>query len=487
MRGLLLFFVWCVAALAAGPIAAQAQEQPARVPLAKHLYDFDGMQKRRVVRVVVPFSKTLYFLDGGRQLGLAVEFGAELEKELNKGKKKEIEKIRVAFIPLPRGKLLSALEDGIGDIAMGNLTITEARRATVDFSAPLADDAREVLVTGPSASAIADPSELSGKEIHVRPSSSYYEHLAKISAGFEKAGRAPITIKQIDENLEDEDILEMVNAGLLPWTVVDRHKANIWATVFADIKVRDDILVSEHGQIAWAIRKNSPKLKAVLDDFVKTHRAGTTFGNMLKNSYYKSDKMLKRAYAPADAERFKQLLAIFRRHAAAYAFDHLMLVAQGYQESQLDQSRRSPRGAVGIMQLLPKTAADKAVGIRGIDKDADLNVKAGTKYLRYLMDTYLDDPAVEPRNRFLFALAAYNAGPGNLRKFRAKARDMGLDPNIWFGNVENGAAAIVGRETVQYVSNIYKYYVAYSLLAEHTGAATALAGGDPLPMPKTPQ
>ena len=151
-----------------------------------------------------------------------------------------------------------------------------------------------------------------------------------------------------------------------------------------------------------------------------------------------------------------------------------MLMAQGYQESQLDQSRRSPRGAVGIMQLLPSTAADKAVGIHGIDKDQNLNVEAGSKYLRYLIVTYLDDPAVTPRNRMLFAFAAYNAGPGNLHKFRAKAKDMGLDPNLWFGNVENAAAAIVGRETVQYVSNIYKYYVAYGLLAVQAQEATTI-------------
>lgn len=140
--------------------------------------------------------------------------------------------------------------------------------------------------------------------------------------------------------------------------------------------------------------------------------------------------------------------------------------AQGYQESQLDQTRRSPRGAVGIMQLLPSTAKDKAIGISGIDKDAARNVEAGTKYLRHLVDTYIDGDDLQPRDRQLFAFAAYNAGPGNLRKFRSKAKAMGLDPNVWFGNVENAAAEIVGRETVQYVSNIYKYYVAYSLLVD---------------------
>ncbi|HEV7322840.1 MAG TPA: lytic transglycosylase F [Ensifer sp.] len=478
----LLFGILILLFAGAANVWAQSSEQASekflRTMLVPHKDDFDGMEKRRLVRILVPFSKTIYFIDRGQQLGTAVEFGTALENELNKGVKKQIDKIRIGFVPMPRAKLLSALEEGLGDIVMANLTITEARLARVDFTDPLFDEAKEVLVTGPSSPAIASLDDLSGKEINVRRSSSYYEHLVALSAKFEKAGRAPIALKDMDENLEDEDVLEMINAGLLPWTVVDKYKADIWATVFTDLKVRDDIVVSDHGQIAWAIRKDSPKLAGVLNDFVKTHRIGTTFGNILKNTYYKGDKMLKRAYAPEDVARFKQLVEIFRKHGSTYSFDHLMLMAQGYQESQLDQSRRSHRGAVGIMQLMPATAADKSVNIRGIDKDEDLNVEAGTKYLRYLVDTYINDPKVTPKDQLLFAFAAYNAGPGNLRKFRAKAKDMGLDPNLWFGNVENAAAAIVGRETVQYVSNIYKYYIAYSLLAAHDAeAATAKGGG----------
>lgn len=444
---------------------------PARPPLvSKHLGDLDGMAERRMVWIIVPFSKTIYFVDRGQQFGTAVEFGRALEQQLNKGKKKEVDKVRVGFVPLPRDRLLPALEEGLGDIVIANLTVTEARLSQVDFTEPLYGEASEVLVTGPAAPAIASIADLAGQEIRVRLSSSYYEHLAALNADFEKNGRAPIQIKPIDENLEDEDLLEMVNAGLLSWTVIDKHKADIWAKVFTDIAVRSDIVISDHDQIAWAIRKDSPKLKSVLDDFIKTHRIGTTFGNIVRNNYYKSDKMLKRAYAPADVEKFKTLVEIFRKYGGAYSFDYVLLMAQGYQESQLNQSLRSPRGAVGIMQLLPSTAADKSINISGIDKDEDRNVEAGSKYLRYLIDTYVDDEGVAPRDRVLLAFAAYNAGPANLRKFRSKAKDMGLDPNVWFGNVENSAAEIVGRETVQYVSNIYKYYVAYDLLAQRLTA-----------------
>ncbi|WP_199227078.1 lytic transglycosylase F [Aminobacter sp. AP02] len=459
--------IWAM--LWASMIAVFAQSNDAAMPLllGKHLTDFDGMAQRRIVRIIVPFSKTIYFVDRGKQLGTAVEFGRALEEVLNKGKKREVDKIRVGFVPLPRARLLPALVDGTGDIVMANLTVTEARKSLVDFTEPLFGEANEVLVTGPAAPAIASITDLAGQAIPVRRSSSYHEHLTALNADFERKGLKPVQIDKIDENLEDEDLLEMVNAGLLNWTVVDKHKAEIWGDVFADLAVRSDVVISEHGQIAWAIRKDSPQLKSVLNDYVKTHRIGTTFGNIVRNTYYKSDKMLKRAYAPADVEKFKTLVEIFRKHGSTYSFDYLMLMAQGYQESQLDQSLRSGRGAVGIMQLLPSTAADKSVNILGIDKDEDKNVEAGSKYLRYLIDNYVDDPGIAPRDRVLLAFAAYNAGPANLRKFRAKATDMGLDPNVWFGNVENSAAEIVGRETVQYVSNIFKYYVAYDLLARH--------------------
>ncbi len=441
--------------------------------------DLDGMKQRRLIRILVPYSKTIYFIDKGRQFGTAVELGQALEKWLNAGKKNEIERIRIAFVAKPRDQLLPALEQGLGDIAAGNLTITAERQKIVDFTAPLLTGVKEILVTGPAASEIKSLPDLAGKEIFVRSSSSYREHLVAANTKLEAAGLPGIVIKLIDEHLEDEDLMEMVNAGILPWCIVDNHKAEIWAKVFSEVRIRSDISFSDDGEIAWALRKNSPLLKSELDHFVEKHKVGTTFGNILRKRYFKDDKMLRRAYAPAEAEKFRQFVELFRKHGATYTLDYLLLAAQGYQESQLDQSRRSPRGAVGVMQLLPSTATDKAVGITGIDKSEDRNIEAGSKYLRHIIDTYLDDPALDQRSQLLFALAAYNAGPGNLRKFRKKAVELGLNPNLWFGNVENAAAEIVGRETVQYVGNIYMYFVAYSLLleaAQNKAAAKTKAG-----------
>jgi membrane-bound lytic murein transglycosylase MltF len=467
-------------AFVAGPaIAENGSDTKTALPLFKTWTgDLDGMKSRRAIRILVPYSKTIYFIDKGEQLGTAVELGEELGAWLNTGKKNEIEKVRIVYVPTPRDKLLTALNDGLGDIAGGNLTITPDRLQIVDFTAAGIRDVREILVTGPAAPAISKIEDLAGKEIYVRKSSSYDEHLVVLNTKFAARGLATIKIVPADESLEDEDLMEMVNAGLLPYVIVDNPKANIWAKVFTGLKLRDDIFINEGGEIAWAIRKNSPQLKKELDAFWEKHRVGTNFGSDLRNRYYTKEKMVRRAYAPEDMKRFNEYVEFFRRYGAEYSFDYLMIIAQGYQESNLKQSERSSSGAVGVMQMKPSTANDKAVAISGIDQSAEKNIQAGNKYLRYLIATYINDPDLDDKNRTLFAFAAYNAGPGGLKKFRAKAKEMGLDPNVWFGNVENGAAAVIGRETVQYVSNIYKYYIAYNMMerqqADRTGARMAL-------------
>jgi membrane-bound lytic murein transglycosylase MltF len=432
--------------------------------------DLDGMEERRLIRILVPYSKTIYFIDKGEQLGTAVDLGQALEEWLNKGKKKEIERIRVAFVPVPRDRLLPALVEGLGDIAAGSLTITPDRLKVVDFATPFAKDVKEVLVTGPSAPPVSSLDDLAGGTLFVRESSSYHEHLVALNEQRKQSGKAEIVMRPIDESLEDEDLIEMVNAGLLPWCVMDDFSARIWSEVFDDVVVHDDIAIADDGELAWAIRKDSPLLDARLAEFVKGHKVGTTFGNMLRKRYYQSDKIVRGATSQAELDKFEALRALFEKHGATYGFDALFLTAQGYQESHLDQTERSPRGAVGIMQLLPSTAADKAIGIDGIAESADRNIEAGAKYMRHLTTTYVTDTELKPLDRMLLTLAAYNAGPGNLRKIRRATADMGLDQNIWFGNVENGAAKVIGRETVQYVSNIYKYYFAYGAYAEQLAA-----------------
>ena len=429
--------------------------------------DLDGMRKRRLIRILVPYSKTFYYIDsGGRQFGATYDRGRAFEDWINKIEKSKKLRIQVRLIPVARDRLFSGLADGIGDIAAGNITITEARAALAQFSDPFDTNVSEILVTGPSAPAVAGIDDLAGQEIFVRWSSSYLEHLVTLNKSFEARGLSPVILTALDEELEDEDILEMVNAGLLPWAVVDDHKARVWSRLYTSLTLRTDIAVNSGGKIAWAVRKDNPQLLAVLNKFVAKHKEGTVFGNTLKKRHFGAQPLALQATSVDEMRKFEDLVKIFSEYGGLYNFDALMIAAQGYQESKLDQSARSKRGAVGIMQLLPSTAADPAIGITGIERDAVRNIHAGVKYLRLLVDKYLDDPAIDEKNRTLLAFAAYNVGPGNLRKVRLRAQSAGLDPNVWFGNVEHAAAEIVGREPVQYVANIYKYYVAYRLARE---------------------
>lgn len=431
--------------------------------------DFEGMRERRLIRVLVPYSKTFFELDRGRQRGLSHELGKGLEAWLNKTQPyaRKSMQWRVMFIPTARNELMSKLNEGVGDIAAGGLTVTQGRLENVDFADPFAVNIPEILVTAPGTKALEKLEDLSGLAITVRASSSYYEHLQALNAAFKAKGIAPIELKAADENLESEDLMQMVNAGLLKATVVDRYLARIWAPLYTDMQIHEAIVLHDNSEFAWAIRKGSPQLKSQLAEFVKTHKVGTAFGNSLKNKYVtNSSKRVLNATSEAQLKKFQEMVAVFSRHASTYRFDYLMLMAQGFQESQLDQKAHSPRGAVGVMQLLPRTAMDPTVAISGIDKSADKNIQAGSKYMRLLADKYLNDPQLTEMNKTLMTFAAYNAGPGNLRKFRALAEQSGLDKNIWFGNVEQAAAQVVGRETVDYVGNIYKYYVAYKLVAD---------------------
>ena len=427
--------------------------------------DYNGMVEKRQIRVLVAYSKTFYFLDRGRQRGISYDLLKEFEKFVNKKLKTKTLKVNLVFIPVRRDELIPGLVKGLADIAVANLTITPERLKHVDFSNPLLTGVKELLVTGPVAPTVASVDDLAGQEIHVRKSSSYYESLALLNETLKKDGKSPMKLIPAEETFEDEDLLEMVNAGLIPMIVMDSHKAHFWTQIFDKIQLHPEIAVRTGGEIAWAFRKNSPQLKAVVNEFVKGHKKGSLIGNMLLKRYLKSTKYVKNSLSEEELHKFQQMVDLFKRYAEQYDFDYLMMAAQAYQESGLDQSTKSHVGAIGVMQVLPTTAADRNVNIAEIEK-LENNIHAGTKYMRFIVNRYYKDEPMDDVDKMLFAFASYNAGPAKVNRLRKKTAAMGLNPNVWFHNVEVAAAKVIGRETVQYVSNIYKYYIAYRMVTE---------------------
>jgi membrane-bound lytic murein transglycosylase MltF len=463
MRALTAVVVWVLLATTLG---AQAPTAKGRLGLAlteitkPWTGDLDGMRERRMVRVLTAYSKTLYFVDSGAPRGTAYDQGKLLEEHLNKGLKPS-QAIRVQFIPLSRDELLPALLEGKGDIVMANLTVTRERSAIVDFADPWIDDVEEIVVARPGGPDIKSVDDLSGKDVFVRKSSSYYESLVKLNEKLVSEGKPPVTLTPAPEELEDEDLLEMAHAGLVDLLVVDNHKAWFWQRVLPKLKLFPTVTLRTGGEIAWAMRKESPKLKEALNGFLATNGRDSLNARMIFRRYLLSTQYVKGASAEAARKRFESVVALFRKYGAKYNMDWMLMAAQGYQESRLDQNAHSRVGAIGVMQVMPVTGKELNVGDISL---IEPNIHAGVKFVRTMVDRYYAHESMDDLNKVFFAFAAYNAGPGRVRQLRRETEARGLDPNVWFNNVERVAIERIGRETPTYVSNIYKYYVTYLLI-----------------------
>jgi membrane-bound lytic murein transglycosylase MltF len=438
------------------------------VTVERHAGDLDDMLVRRQIRALVVYSRSGFFYDKGRPRGISYEALGEFQNFLNKKLKTGNLKVYVTFIPVRPEQLEQALTQGVGDVIATGVVVTPARQQRVAFTVPTATNVRQIIVTGPTAPSLAKLKDLSGKEIYANPLTNYSENLQHLSETFLKSGDPPILIKAADKNLTDEDLLEMVNAGLLPATVTFSQRAEFWSKVFPHIVIHQNLVLADDGQLAWVTRKDSPKLKQLLDEFIEGHRLGTSFGNTLFRRYLQNTKWVKDSTTDAEMKKFQAYVEYFRKYASQYDFDYLMLAAQGYQESMLDQNRKSHRGAIGIMQVIPKYAAAPPISIPSV-ANAESNIHAGAKILHDIQRRYFDDPGLDLTNKTLMTIAAYNAGPSRISRLRKRAKDEGLDPNQWFGSVELVVAEDTGQETVQYVRNIYKYYVAYKLTQEQAG------------------
>jgi membrane-bound lytic murein transglycosylase MltF len=470
----------CVAAmiLCAAPLGAQEKAAPAKprqLSLQSEPWtgDFDQMLERRFIRVLTPYSRSLYYVDKGHERGITAGLVREFERYVNRRYAKQLGKrpLTVFLIPSTRDKLLPGLAEGRGDIAAGNLTATEERRRVVDLVAPQdRKPVRELIITGPASPELATLDDLSGKTVHVRKASSYYESLVALNARLTADGKAPVKVVELPDALEDEDALEMLAAGLFELAVVDDWKAKLWAQILPKIKVREDLVLRAEGHTGWAIRKGSPKLEGVLTDFYRgvVKRQGAIESRLALQQ--KRIKHIRNNTAGGEWKRFQATVRLFEKYGARYGFDPLMLTAQGYQESKLRQDARSQVGAVGVMQIMPDTGKELRVGDI---HELEPNIHAGAKYMNQLMTRYFADAKFSEQDRTLFAFASYNAGPGAISRMRGEAAKGGLDPDRWFDNVEVVVGRRIGVETTTYVRNIFKYYVAYKLALDTQEAARA--------------
>ncbi|MGA9567998.1 MAG: transporter substrate-binding domain-containing protein, partial [Candidatus Korobacteraceae bacterium] len=459
-----LFIVLCSVMLAFAQQSESSKDKPpaqsgvSGLPLnfERHTGDLDEIVKRGSVRALVLYSRSGFFYVDGKPEGIYYEALQYFEQYLNQ-KLRTRQHVQVTFIPVRPDQLESYLNEGVGDLIAYPVAVTPERSQQVAFSVPLETAVKQILVTGKDFGPVASLQDLSGKKVFVNPVTTYYRNLQKVSDSLVKQGKKPILIESADKNLLDEDLMEMVNAGIIPATVTITQRATLWASVFHDITAQPNIVIANQEDLAWAVRKKNPKFEELVDEFVKTHAAGTSFGNTLIRRYLESNQWITNPTNDEQIKKFNELANFFKTYSSQYGFDYLMVIAQGYQESQLNQAARSPGGAVGVMQVKPSTAAAPPISIPDIGT-AENNIHAGVKLLNSIATDYFSDPNIDPMNRLLLTFAAYNAGPNRIAELRKRAPAQGLDPNVWFGNVELLVSQNAGQTTVQYVSNIYKYY-----------------------------
>ncbi len=419
------------------------------------------IEKKKVIRVLVAVDLGFYYIEDGQPKGILAELLYHMEQYFKKNKVK----ISIQIIPVNRDELIPYLIEGYGDVIVANLTVTETRQKEISFTQPILKDISEYVINNISSPPIDSLKNLSGQRIWVRKSSSYYSSLLKVNKALEKEKLPPVIIELVDETIQDFEIVEMVNLGLINATVLDSHKTKIWQSKMQDIQINRAYPIREDSEIAWAIRKKSPDLLALMDKYIKTVKSGTLLGNIIHDRYLKRQKWLNKFLSPEKMDKVRALSDTFYKYSTEYDMNYLMTIAQGYQESGLDQSKISHKGAVGIMQVLPSTAKDRVVNISDI-YNAKNNIHAGIKYMAYLRNRYFSSSGIDYDNQIYLSLAAYNAGPGNMRKMRRYAERNGYDPDVWFNNVEIVTRRYIGLEPVKYVRNIARYYIIYKQLAK---------------------
>jgi membrane-bound lytic murein transglycosylase MltF len=419
--------------------------------------DLPTMITRKKIRILTTATYGNYFVSEGQAYGFEYSQMEEYRKYLNKNIKKKEDRLDFIYLPVPYDLLNSALKNGYGDIIAANMTILPEREGEATFTDPYLWGLKEVVVTKAAAGPVTSVDDLSGRTVYVREGSSYQISLGKVNERLRDRNLPPVKLQLLPGVISTGDILDMISSGIVEMTVADSHIASLAAKVLPNLAI-SPVSINDDVRCGWLVRKNNPLLLKSLNGFIKTVKKGTMMGNMLFDRYYIKNPWVREAVKNRHADKLGTYETLFRKFGQQYIIDWLLIAAQAYQESGFDPDARSAAGAVGLMQIKPDTA--KGIGFDNIAQPED-NVHAAVKYLSWIMDKYFPEKTISDDDRVRFALAAYNAGPANIKKARDRAAALGFDPNRWFGNAEMGVMKTVGMEPVNYVRNINKEYLAF--------------------------
>ncbi len=421
------------------------------------------MLERGEIRMGVPYDRTIYINDKGVGRGISIELASGLAGWLNKAQTQQLKgrPLSVKIIPLPRDQLLKNLGDGNVDVVLGDLALYPALPNTKDFIINEAKQTNmEVLVTGPASPIINSPNDLSGQTVYGAKNTNFHLTLSDLNKTIRAAGKKPVNLISPVGTLDGEDLLEMVNDGLIPFVIISDWKAQIWKSIYTKIVIHNDIATNDKGWIGWAVRSSNQDLNNALLAFYKSDSFTQALESFRHKDYQAHLKGLKDPTEKNAWQRFLSMRPLFEQYGTQYHLNPLVIAALGFQETLLNQSAVSKVGAIGVMQLMPATGNSLKVGdIHQLGP----NIHAGAAYMDQLMRKYFPGIQFDGDNRSLFAVASYNMGPNNVAKARELATTLGFDPNEWFSNVEFMMAEQAGLEPMIYVRNAYKYLISYQL------------------------
>ncbi len=428
--------------------------------------DWPDIKERKHLRVALRNNSATYFLWRGKLLG----FDYELLESFAKKHKLMLDIV----VPPDHEQLLDYVRQGKADIAAGFLTIIPDRKQTgITFSDPY-HYASELLIIQKDNTAIQSLEDLAGEKIYTRESSSYWQTITELQSTI------AVELVATPEHEETEEAIAKVASGDYGITVADNHIFDIELTWRGD--VRSAMPLGEPRGQGWAVRDNNPQLQKALNEFIaKEYRS--LFYNMTYKKYFKAPKgvakLKKGQLELSNSGRLSPYDDTVKQFDEKYNFDWRLLVAQMYQESQFNPKAKSWAGALGLFQVMPRTA--KELGYKNL-LDPKVGIEAGVRYMDWSRQRFPDTLTVT--DRLWFTLAAYNAGAGHVHDARRLAKQKGWSSNLWFGHVEQAMLLLSkrkyaakarhgyvrGQEPVNYVRGIRDRFNAYVALTDDAAA-----------------
>jgi membrane-bound lytic murein transglycosylase MltF len=445
----------CLLVLAPWPAVARVMGPPAWQS-ADTVRDLAAIRRSGVLRVLVNQSRNSSGEVKGEPIGVEYVRLRAFEQYLNRGSKGT--PISLKIIPKAKDQLLGALQRGEGDLVAPGEILPQGAARRISRSRAVIAQVPMVLVSRQGGPRYKSFEQLSGRSLALSAGSAAGPALEKLNRSLMQAGRAPIAVEWVDPTLAVEDVLEMVQAGVYPATVVEQPIAERWAKVLPKLRIESQLTLGDPADMHWFVQKDAGMLSASVDRFLQTYSAPDNQDAAFVRVY----RRLYRVQYPLDRvgrQRLEKVRPTLQRHAQQQQIDWLNLAALAFKESTLDPSARGAGGATGLMQVTPATA--RSMGVKDIGQ-LDNNVLASAKYLANIRQTFFSSPRLNERERMAFVLAAYNLGPQRVQSLRAEARRRGLNPDQWFFQVERVAMSSMGMGVVSYVNAVNKYYLAYT-------------------------